>query len=424
MHKKYQCKLCNRLFARQQTLNSHMLIHMFIKPHKCQACGRRFTQKSHLVRHEQTHTDAKPFPCLSCEKCFSDKRNLVCHARRSHPEKSAELLEMVNMRRGNTQRFRKTRKPLESTTIPEISYHIQKATLKEYLDAASMKRRNNRVSSTNKIKQERPSTIPISEIKPPTPIFLGSVNSEWSPNSQEDYPRRTDSSSDAESQADDTCSTDSSSYVKPPTGDTCSTDSPSDTKSKSDGPCSTDHSSCTKSKCPWSTDSSSYTQPQADDPWSTNSSSYTNPQADHPWRTDSSIHDAMYKTSKAEPKNSEPRMSLLNRLDDRLPVTDGHSLSVTCGHPTHYVLVALSSPPVISPITHPRLIIPTPALPLEPNNNDILVYNPPREPLNATLLNLADKQHIQWEHIQPPNLSTSYQNIPNRQVINSILPIS
>lgn len=77
----YLCKICDKNFTKQFSLNRHMQLHTGFKPHKCSYCGKTFIQKTDCERHETTHSEILNFSCTfdGCEKRFRTKKNLNCH---------------------------------------------------------------------------------------------------------------------------------------------------------------------------------------------------------------------------------------------------------------------------------------------------------------------------------------------------------
>jgi hypothetical protein len=55
-----------------------------LKRFQCKHCQRLFARLEHLQRHERTHTREKPFSCSSCDKQFSRSDLLVRHVKISH----------------------------------------------------------------------------------------------------------------------------------------------------------------------------------------------------------------------------------------------------------------------------------------------------------------------------------------------------
>lgn len=75
----HHCKICDKHFSKQFSLNRHMQLHTGEKNHKCNICRRAFIQKTDMERHETTHSDKLNFECTLCEKRFKTKKNLTCH---------------------------------------------------------------------------------------------------------------------------------------------------------------------------------------------------------------------------------------------------------------------------------------------------------------------------------------------------------
>ena len=55
--KKHRCKVCDKAFTRQSSLQTHMYSHTGEKPYACtvKGCGRRFSVISNLRRHRKVH---------------------------------------------------------------------------------------------------------------------------------------------------------------------------------------------------------------------------------------------------------------------------------------------------------------------------------------------------------------------------------
>lgn len=77
--KNYHCKICDKNFTKQFSLNRHNQMHNGDKPHKCNVCRKAFIQKTDMMRHETTHSETLSFQCSLCEKKFKTKKNLNCH---------------------------------------------------------------------------------------------------------------------------------------------------------------------------------------------------------------------------------------------------------------------------------------------------------------------------------------------------------
>ena len=79
--KSHICKICDKNFTKQFSLNRHMQLHTGEKAHKCSICRKAFIQKTDMERHETTHSDTLNFLCTAegCGKKFKTKKNLTCH---------------------------------------------------------------------------------------------------------------------------------------------------------------------------------------------------------------------------------------------------------------------------------------------------------------------------------------------------------
>ncbi|KAK8784720.1 zinc finger protein 367-like [Amblyomma americanum] len=60
-----KCKVCNRVFPREKSLQAHMRTHTGEKPYTCDfpGCSRAFAQSGQLKTHQRLHTGEKPFVC-------------------------------------------------------------------------------------------------------------------------------------------------------------------------------------------------------------------------------------------------------------------------------------------------------------------------------------------------------------------------
>lgn len=77
---KFECSICNKLFANTTSLSVHQRIHKGEKPFKCLECGRDFRQHSDLHYHTVSiHSDKKAYQCEFCGKEFSRKYSLSIH---------------------------------------------------------------------------------------------------------------------------------------------------------------------------------------------------------------------------------------------------------------------------------------------------------------------------------------------------------
>ena len=79
--KKFECKECCKLFARNSSLLRHMISHSGIKPYEC-FCGKLFSSCSSLQSHCRKHIGEKlRCPNKGCDKKYMYKSNLKVHLR-------------------------------------------------------------------------------------------------------------------------------------------------------------------------------------------------------------------------------------------------------------------------------------------------------------------------------------------------------
>uniref|UniRef100_A0A3P8RML7 Zinc finger protein 710 n=1 Tax=Amphiprion percula TaxID=161767 RepID=A0A3P8RML7_AMPPE len=74
----------NSSFIQKQTLKTHMIVHLPVKPFKCKVCGKSFNRMYNLLGHMHLHAGSKPFKCPYCTSKFNLKGNLSRHMKVKH----------------------------------------------------------------------------------------------------------------------------------------------------------------------------------------------------------------------------------------------------------------------------------------------------------------------------------------------------
>nr|CAI5856851.1 unnamed protein product [Callosobruchus analis] len=85
--KDFLCNECGKKFWTKSLLDSHLKIHLGIKPYICEVCSKGFPTKNSLQKHNLVHTGEKPVSCMICEKTFSQKGHLIYHMRKHSGER-------------------------------------------------------------------------------------------------------------------------------------------------------------------------------------------------------------------------------------------------------------------------------------------------------------------------------------------------
>nr|CAH7750397.1 unnamed protein product [Callosobruchus chinensis] len=85
--KEFLCNECGKEFWTKSLLDSHLKIHLGIKPYICEICSKGFPTKNSLQKHNLVHTGEKPVSCIVCEKTFSQKGHLIYHMRKHSGER-------------------------------------------------------------------------------------------------------------------------------------------------------------------------------------------------------------------------------------------------------------------------------------------------------------------------------------------------
>ena len=91
--KPYTCSLCNKSFAQNYTMKSHMRTHTRGKPFKCILCSKPFANRSNLIRHMRIHTGEKRFSCIICNKLFLQNSHVKSHMQTHTGEKLYSCLQ-------------------------------------------------------------------------------------------------------------------------------------------------------------------------------------------------------------------------------------------------------------------------------------------------------------------------------------------
>merc|ERR1712029_14202 len=77
--KVFQCKQCDKKFARSILLKSHQTVHADVKKFACSVCDYRSHRATDLEVHMITHSDDRPHACEICGKAFKRAKHVKRH---------------------------------------------------------------------------------------------------------------------------------------------------------------------------------------------------------------------------------------------------------------------------------------------------------------------------------------------------------
>jgi len=95
--KAHYCSVCNKGYAKRDSLKAHFNTHLKISPHTCdfESCGKKFTTRYHLLRHMRLHTSRETYPCPICGIAFPIIEYVKRHIDRAHLKKSAHSEDFI-----------------------------------------------------------------------------------------------------------------------------------------------------------------------------------------------------------------------------------------------------------------------------------------------------------------------------------------
>lgn len=82
---RFQCTKCDRRFAHNHNLKTHMNRHNGIRPYSCKVCTKTFYDSSTLNVHTKSvHSATNAYVCSICSKAFNRNGNLKIHLAKTH----------------------------------------------------------------------------------------------------------------------------------------------------------------------------------------------------------------------------------------------------------------------------------------------------------------------------------------------------
>ncbi|GBN56669.1 hypothetical protein AVEN_110036-1 [Araneus ventricosus] len=92
----FRCRICDKVFGRNDSLKRHMKTHSKENDFKCDICDSSFQRKHCLAMHMQKHQE-KNYDCGNCDRFFISLQHLNQHVRAIHPE-----IKLTSVKRGTT----------------------------------------------------------------------------------------------------------------------------------------------------------------------------------------------------------------------------------------------------------------------------------------------------------------------------------
>ena len=91
-HRRYVCRFCYNTFSLRCNLKRHERLHVGVKPYNCKVCNKSFARstdlKLHMHKHGMSETDVI-VPCPRCPRSFLSVQNLRWHLYKVHKEADA-----------------------------------------------------------------------------------------------------------------------------------------------------------------------------------------------------------------------------------------------------------------------------------------------------------------------------------------------
>lgn len=81
IEKEVICDMCGKTLRSKAGLLKHIRMHKGDKPYMCTICGNKFTCLSNLKIHDRIHNNEKPYLCKQCGKSFRQSISLNIHTR-------------------------------------------------------------------------------------------------------------------------------------------------------------------------------------------------------------------------------------------------------------------------------------------------------------------------------------------------------
>ncbi|XP_013385513.1 zinc finger protein 367 [Lingula anatina] len=139
-----KCKICNRVFPREKSLQAHLRTHTGERPYICDypGCGRAFCQSGQLKTHQRLHTGEKPFECSQSG----------CSSRFTHANRHCQDHPNMPLRRAPTDLTILEKEGLRDEVKDWLKRHVESRnneTTVSYSSSRQLKRLLDQVAKTS-----------------------------------------------------------------------------------------------------------------------------------------------------------------------------------------------------------------------------------------------------------------------------------
>ncbi|KAK3736484.1 hypothetical protein QZH41_017403, partial [Actinostola sp. cb2023] len=116
---RFQCKTCEKIFARKDILKRHLKIHDKAPVHKCNLCDKTFNRLDYLKKHQKVHEKRaveREFKCNACGEVFRNVDLFRAHIKSAHPHGASQSTKQIRKRPQNDHQEETA--PKKSKTTP------------------------------------------------------------------------------------------------------------------------------------------------------------------------------------------------------------------------------------------------------------------------------------------------------------------
>ncbi|KAK5649263.1 hypothetical protein RI129_000292 [Pyrocoelia pectoralis] len=91
------CNVCGKVFCQEYRMKEHLLSHSLVRPFECSTCHKSFRKSYNLKLHEKTHSGIRSYICSMCGKTYTTQSNLKTHIRSTHTKEKPHACTSCDM---------------------------------------------------------------------------------------------------------------------------------------------------------------------------------------------------------------------------------------------------------------------------------------------------------------------------------------